>query len=93
MVKIFKYKLQLIDRQAIQIPEGGEILTVQYQKGNLCLWALVEEHNPIQGRLIRIFGTGNPIMNDPGNYIATVQQDHGDYVWHIFEESNEVNNG
>lgn len=87
---IYKYQLQITDRQTITIPASALILSVQFQNGVLCLWALV---NPIADQTtknIAIIGTGNPIENlHPRNlyHLATAQDEDG-FVWHVFEILN-----
>ena len=85
--KIFKYQLQETDIQTIELPKGAEILTVQVQKGYLCLWAKVD-HELIakEERHIEIIGTGNLIDDTvQRKYISTLQMLQGALVWHIFE--------
>jgi hypothetical protein len=83
--RIWKYTLDLADTQTVQIPEGAQILTAQFQGTQLCVWALVDcdPEIPKQNREIEIIGTGNPIIEAPRRYISTVQQ--VPFVWHVFE--------
>lgn len=41
MKTIWKYPLQVLDRQTLFMPPGAEILSLQTQFGNPCLWARV----------------------------------------------------
>ena len=82
MTTIWKYPLKLTDEQVVRMPEGGEILTAQMQGGTLCLWVLVNNEAPAQGRTIEVRGTGHPAPNGC-RYIATTQM--GQLVWHVFE--------
>lgn len=85
-MKIWKYPLEVIDRQAITMPPGAKLLTVQMQYGKCCLWALVDEtKNDTAARRIAIYGTGNPMPDSPGEYIATFQMLNGKLVFHAFE--------
>jgi hypothetical protein len=87
MRTIWKFKLQTTDEQELLMPEGSEILTVQIQDGEPCLWAMIEntESKP-EKRLIEIFGTGNPInSHGPREYIGTYQLGGGALVFHVFE--------
>lgn len=84
MKTIWKYKLETTDEQFIEMPKGSVILSVQIQKEELCLWALVdsaEQH--IDRRLIQILGTGNPIKEEPRMFIGTYQIKG--FVGHVFE--------
>lgn len=87
MKTIWKYQLEIVGEQSIQLPEGAEILSAQVQCESLCLWALVTPANPIQRRIIEIIGTGHPLDESERKYISTVQADGGDLVRHIFEKS------
>lgn len=82
---IWKWSLVVTDVQAIQMPGGAQLLAVQMQGGAPQLWALVdptEAHKEM--RTIRIFGTGNPIGEYPGDYLGTFQLDGGALVFHAF---------
>ena len=85
MKTIFKYPLEITDRQILSIPEGAEILCVQNQNNKVYLWAMIEMSNPNNIRKLRIIGTGHDIENEKLNYIGTIQQMEGQLVWHIFE--------
>ena len=90
-MKIWKFDLVLQDRQTVEIPAGAKLLTVQNQRDFfITLWALCDESAPTQKRVFDIHGTGNPVSNDPGAYIGTVQIDYGrrSRVWHVFEVVN-----
>lgn len=82
-MRIFKYPLQATDRQLVNLPKGAELLTVQMQHGQPCLWALVDERQPTEDRAIMIYGTGHPI-NTLGKYLGTFQMDGGALVFHAF---------
>jgi hypothetical protein len=66
------------------MPEGAEILTVQMQNGEPCLWALVDAHLPTTNRKILIRGTGHD-ASGVGRYISTFQMKGGALVFHAFE--------
>ena len=87
MKKIFKYPLEIIDTQFIELPLGAEILTVQIQGDQLCLWAMV---NTLPGaikknRRIEIIGTGYPVPVGELKYISTFQIMDGSLIFHVFE--------
>lgn len=83
MKSIWKWNLLVTDLQVLRVPVGTKFLTVQDQEGWLRLWGVVNQTNDLEPRTIAIYGTGNPVPDDPGVYIATAQQ--GQFVWHIFE--------
>ena len=79
--------MKTIHKYTIELPSGAEILTCQFQRGNLCLWALVNPDAPLETRIIRVYGTGHPVKADiVQRYIGTVQDRAGYLVWHVFEE-------
>lgn len=80
---IWKYELQLTDRQTVVMPIGSEILSVDNQRGSLCLWAMADPEQPEQNRNIEIIGTGNPMLDGRREFIGTVVMNP--FVWHVFE--------
>ncbi len=83
---IHKFALAVTDRQFIPLPAGARILTIQTQFGAPYLWAIVDQE-PRELRQIAIYGTGRPLPDDPGRFIATFQLDGGALVFHAFEVS------
>ena len=85
--RIWKYQLEVVDVQNISMPKGAEILTIQVQYGEPCLWALVDPKEEVEKRTIEIFGTGNPILVDMEmrKYITTFNLLDGGLVFHVFE--------
>ena len=82
---IWKAKLQIRDKQRIEVPAGATILTSQMQKDELALWFMCIEGSAKSTRTIAIYGTGNPMPDNPGKYISTIQLQNGDLVFHVFE--------
>lgn len=86
---IYKYPLLVTDFQEVLMPIGAEILTIQTQDENACLWALVDPNElVVEYRNIEIYGTGHPIYCDMGisrKYISTFQLQGGKLVFHSFE--------
>ena len=86
---IWKYQLEPIDNQDIEMPFNSKILTIQTQQEKPCLWALVDPSEKTEKRHIEIFGTGHPIHYDIGdterNYIGSYQLENGALVFHVFE--------
>lgn len=88
MKRIFKYVFSITDDIVISMPKGAQILDVQMQHGNPCIWALVTQANPIVERVFRLAGTGHPIESsdvDKYTYIGTFQMRDGALVFHLFE--------
>ena len=85
---IWKFPLKVTDGQNISMPIGAEILTVQAQNGEPCIWALVDPKADTEIRFFEIFGTGHPIFSDAGvsrKYISTFQLRGGNLIFHVFE--------
>lgn len=82
--RIFKYPLTIEGEQYVEMPKDPEILCAQFQGGTLCVWAMVDPANAMRRIQFRIYGTGHPLPDDFGTYIATVQQPGTPLVWHLF---------
>ena len=91
MKTIYKYPLELTDRQAVSMPLVSKILSVGNQNGTICVWAEVDSgapHNRVYE--FRIVGTGNPIdfstkpneTSWPYNFLGTVIMNP--FVWHVY---------
>jgi hypothetical protein len=85
---IYKYPITTADEQTLTLPLGSKILSVQCINEQLYVYALVDENSvAVTMKTILVFGTGQeieepiPLMN----YIGTVQQYKGMYIWHVFE--------
>jgi hypothetical protein len=81
---IYKYPFNVKDALTIELPQGAQILLVECQGGQPCLWAKVDPDARTVPRFFRIYGTGHPI--DPfgsPKHIASFQQQV--FVWHLFE--------
>lgn len=86
--QIWKYQLDTSDWNVIEMPIGAEILTVQMQGENVCLWALCYPIEDKEKRVIEIIGTGHPVECDATierKYIGTYQLLGGQLVFHVFE--------
>ena len=87
MRTVYKYPLLLEDTQEIEMPGGSQILTVQVQRDQPCVWALVETQSQLVNRTFRVAGTGHDIPYGPElDYIGTFQLQSGLLVFHVFEE-------
>ena len=84
MDTIWEFPLEFAPRQAITMPKGAKLLTVQTQQDTICIWAIVSPAAPQETRVFIIVGTGDDLDDGTGEYLGTVQQ--GPYVWHLFEE-------
>jgi hypothetical protein len=86
-MRIWKFPLEVTDRQTLTMPIPGIIIAVQTQDDEPQLWAMCNEVIGTEyiKRDIAIYGTGNPMPPDPGEYIATFQKFDGRFVGHVFE--------
>ena len=84
-MRIWKYTLEITDRQTVQMPAGAQVLAVQMQGDAPQLWAIVNESESVEEpRAFAIYGTGHPLPDDPGKYIATFQLSGIPFVGHVF---------
>jgi hypothetical protein len=88
MKTIHKYPVP-IDRDYfdLELPEGAEILTVQVQRDQVCLWCTVNTERARQFKhTFRLAGTGHELDNDELlKYIGTFQLNQGWVIGHLFE--------
>ena len=91
-MKIYKYTLEITDRQVIPTGYLTAIpLSVAEQNGQLMLWALVDsttipkQKDKIYEMVVDVVGTGNP-YDGTKPFIGTVVMSYG-LVWHVFAES------
>ena len=85
---IWKYTLETMDFQTLEIPKNAQLLTIQVQGTHCRLWALVDPEEATEERDFEIFGTGNPVHCDMGvvrSYIGSYQLHGGELVFHVFE--------
>lgn len=83
MKTIYKYQLKTTDQQTITMPVGSEILSLQIQFGNPCIWVKVDTDNEVRYRTFVTFGTGHPLPENDLEFIGTYQT--GQFVFHVFE--------
>lgn len=89
MRSVYRYPLQLVDEQEIELPDGAEILSIQRREGRVDavdLWALVDPSAPPVKRRFHVVGTGHKVLFR-GRFLATVQIHHGQLVFHVFEST------
>jgi len=90
MNTIWKWNLQfhsdLSTTCVLDMPQYAQVLTLQRQGLDLCLWAHVDTTAPLCKRKFTIYGTGTPMLEDPGWYVGTFQLHEGLLVYHVFEQ-------
>lgn len=82
---IWKYQLNIVSLQNINLAADAKILSVDIQNNTLCLWALTNPNAPTTYRTIEIVGTGMEVSPYQKRFIGTVQM--GVLVWHVFERT------
>lgn len=88
MKKIFKYPLEVEDKQVVMMPVDAQILCIQVQHGTPCIWALVDPALAAsQERTLLTFGTGHELPTGLElSYIGTYLVHGGNLVFHVFEQ-------
>lgn len=81
---IWKYQLRS-GANEVEMPASAKILTAQMQGEQLVLWALVNPKREKVGRFIFVYGTGEPLPVEPGEYVASVQTHGGAFIWHVVD--------
>ena len=86
MKTIFKYPLLVDDNQTVILPTGARVLSVAEQRGNIVLYALIDDEEKAQSvYTIRIRGTGHYAGElDPCRFLGTINQHDGQFMWHVF---------
>ena len=81
---IYKYQLDLAEKQTINMPTSAHVLSAQVQKRKVCIWAVVDPSSLEGETEIYMYGTGNTMESNRKSFIGTVQLDEGDLVLHVF---------
>lgn len=83
-MRVYKYPLQTVLWQEIEMPAGSVILSMQVQNEIPCIWALVNPHlEETEKRIFKVHVTGFDFIDPHSSYIGTFQ--NGDFVGHVFE--------
>lgn len=86
--RIYKYVLEVTNTQELALPGGAQILHVDFQGKELCLWAQVDPGEIPSNRTFKVYGTGHLLRIDSPDrkliHLGTVQQ--SPFVWHVFEQ-------
>lgn len=86
MRRVYKYTIPVRDVFHLDLPIGAEILTVQVQRNEPQIWALVNPDCQTERRYFRLAGTGHAIGDRMLlKYIGTFQLHGGDFIGHLFE--------
>jgi hypothetical protein len=84
---VWKYALPFSgpDQFCLRMPAGAQPLTVQVQRGEPHIWALVDPNQPDTEIWFRIAGTGHPIEDRIERYLGTFQFADGALIFHVFQ--------
>ena len=81
---IYKYRLEIKDRQLIKMKECAVIMHVGLDvEDHLCVWAEVNSNFRDVQREFFVRGTGQERDDVTGGYLGTVRMDP--YMWHVYE--------
>ena len=92
MKRIFKYELEVAEHQVLKLPKGSHFLSVESQKDNIVLYAVVDDSQPNTVDLsIKVVGTGQDVSNmEDFGFLGTVKLWNDSLMFHIFYNSREV---
>lgn len=83
MRTVWKFKLSSIMTPVIIMPKGARIIKVGRKKSSPTIWAIVNPDAVKVNRLIRVYETGQPLPDEPGQYLDTIE--FLGHVWHLFD--------
>jgi len=85
-MRIYKYPLELVRKQEIEVPQGSIILSVKSQEKNkLSLWAAVTpDIDVFETYTIITLATGVEIPETYGQLQLLNTVLDGPFVWHVF---------
>ncbi len=86
MRTIWKFPVDT-DRFTLKMPKGAKLLSVQTQRGEPQLWALVDPAAPMVERRLATVGTGHDMGRkvDDAEFVGTFQLHCGTLVFHLFD--------
>ena len=97
---IWKFPFAIDDEVEIEMPHGAEVLHVDVQNGQPCMWAIVNPDEPRETwrtYKFSVFGTGHPLPDlEPDkpldrvhlHHVGTFQMRGGSLVFHIFSSTS-----
>jgi len=87
MKRIWKYELEITDKQIISIPSVLKILSLQTQRGVPCLWVEIDDEFIKRDVTIVMFGTGHQMDTIERCFVGTFQTMNGSLVFHVYWEN------
>ncbi len=86
MKVVWKFPLELSNFvQEISLPNTNCFLHAAMQDGTPTAWFEVDPAQPKMTIPVRIFGTGQAIVEDDAQFRHMATFMHGIYVWHLYE--------
>lgn len=94
MKTIHKFIIEPGGTRNISMPAGAEVLSVHVQRGEVCMWALVDTEARMVNRKFGVFGTGHTVDPCPQgdhlgpnrwHFLGTVLLENDSLVFHVFE--------
>lgn len=83
---IYKYPLPNL-RNVVELSVNASPLHVNYQNGELYLWAATDPRMPLAARHFVVYGTGHELPAWKSiKYIGTAHNQLDKTVWHVFED-------
>ena len=86
-ITVWKFPTPIDDVFSIDLPKGAQILTVQVQRGEPCIWALVDPDAPKEKRHFVLLGTGHvhsKRLLEGCSYVGSYQVQGGQLVFHLW---------
>jgi len=84
---IWKFPLEIVDQQEVEMPAEAGGIHVEMQNNQLCLWSMVDPEAPKVSVKIRVVGTGHPIPDaDKLTHLGSCLMAGGALVWHVFKK-------
>lgn len=77
------YTISTMMNPIILMPKGAKILKLAHKKTNPTICAIVDTNKPVVKRLIRTFKTDEELIEEPGEYLGTIET--LGYVFHCFD--------
>ena len=86
MQTIHKQMITFHHEQQIMLPIGAQVLTIEMQFDQPCIWYLCDPSKPVVAHTIRVVGTGIALPDDMNLFIykGTMQIRDGEVVYHAF---------
>lgn len=84
---VWKYTLNFADYQVVSMPPNSKVLTAQACGDEICIWALVNPSDETrEEHPVWVYKTGLSVVEaaKQGRYVASVQFDDGESVYHVF---------